>query len=47
MKGVKSLEYRIWARAYAKYKGNFVALNNIRNRVRLIRKRTNTLDKLD
>ena len=42
MKGMKSLEYRIWSRSYAKYKGNFVALNNIRNRVRIIRMRRHT-----
>jgi hypothetical protein len=34
MKGMKSLEYRIWARSYVKHKGNFVALNKIRNQVR-------------
>ncbi|OSX56135.1 hypothetical protein POSPLADRAFT_1077977, partial [Postia placenta MAD-698-R-SB12] len=38
MKGMKSLEYRIWSRSYTKYKGNFIALNNIRNRVRVIKK---------
>lgn len=47
MKGMKSLEYRIWSRSYTKYKGNFIALNNIRNRVRVIKKRKNTLDKLN
>lgn len=37
MKGLKSLEYRIWSRSYVKYKGYFNALNKIRNRVRLFR----------
>ena len=44
MKGMKSLEYRIWSRSYTKHKGNFVALNNIRNYVRLLRLRRNTLE---
>lgn len=34
MKGMKSFEYRVWSRAYSKYKGNYTALNNIRNRIR-------------
>ena len=38
MKGVKSLEYRIWARAYAKNKGNFSKLLNIRSTIRELRK---------
>ena len=38
MKGVKSLEYRIWARAYIKYKGDFNKLLNIRDTVRKLRK---------
>ena len=42
MKGVKSLEYRIWARAYTKNKGDYVKLFNIRNTIRKIRK--NLLD---
>ena len=45
MKGIKSLEYRIWARSYAKHKGNFEALNEIRNRIRIIRLRRYTLNK--
>lgn len=44
MKGMKSLEFRIWSRSYFKHKGDFVALNNIRNRVRIMRTRKNTLD---
>ncbi len=42
MKGVKSLEYKIWARAYAKNKGDFNKLSNIRNIIRKLRK--NLLD---
>ena len=30
MKGMKSAEYRIWARAYAKHKGDFNSLMKIR-----------------
>ena len=37
MKGVKSLEYKIWARSY-KDKGNYEKLLNIRNTIRKIRK---------
>jgi len=36
MKGMKSFEYRVWSRSYTKYKGNFNALNIIRNRIRAI-----------
>ena len=38
MKGVKSLEYRIWARSYFKNKGNYDKLSNVRNIVRKLRK---------
>lgn len=38
MKGVKSLEYRIWARSYKKYKGEYEKLHNIRDTIRKIRK---------
>lgn len=38
MKGVKSLEYRIWARSYVKNKGNYEKLYNIRYTIRKIRK---------
>jgi len=34
MKGVKSLEYRIWARSYVKHKNNFNKLYEIRNLIR-------------
>jgi len=43
MKGMKSLEYRIWARSYVKHKGNFVALNKIRNQVRNMKTKKYTL----
>ena len=38
MKGVKSLEYRIWARSYKKAKGNYNKLYEIRNTIRKLRK---------
>ena len=38
MKGVKSLEYRIWARSYSKNKGNYDKLHKIRDTVRKLRK---------
>ena len=38
MKGVKSLEYRIWARTYHKYKGNYTKLSEIRDIIRKLRK---------
>ena len=38
MKGVKSLEYRIWARSYSKNKGNYDKLHKIRDMVRKLRK---------
>lgn len=37
MKGMKSLEYRIWSRSYNKYKGNFEKLLKIRNMIRKLR----------
>jgi len=37
MKGMKALEYRIWAKSYVNDKGNFEKLNKIRNLVRDIR----------
>jgi LAGLIDADG endonuclease len=45
MKGVKSLEYKIWARAY-KYKGNFNKLNKIQNQIRTLRKYRPDIDKI-
>lgn len=44
LKGMKSLEYRIWSRSYVKNKGNFNALLKIRNNVRIIRTRRNDID---
>lgn len=38
MKGVKSLEYRIWSRTYTKYKGNYTKLSNVRDIIRNLRK---------
>ena len=38
MKGVKSLEYRIWARSYAKNKGNYNELYKIREIIRKLKK---------
>ena len=38
MKGMKSLEYRIWAKSYVKNKGNYQELSKIRNIVRNLRK---------
>jgi hypothetical protein len=42
MKGMKSFEFRVWARSYVKHKGNFTKLNEIRNKIR-IRKLGTTL----
>lgn len=38
MKGVKSLEYRVWARSYHKNKGDFDKLYSIRDIIRKLRK---------
>lgn len=38
MKGVKSLEYRIWARSYAKHKNDYEKLYEIRKIIRNLRK---------
>jgi len=35
MKGMKSFEFRVWARSYVKHKGNFIKLNEIRNKIRI------------
>lgn len=37
MKGMKSLEYKIWARSYNKYKGDFYNLNMTRETMRKLR----------
>ncbi len=34
MKGMKSFEFRVWARCYVKHKGDFSKLNEIRNKIR-------------
>jgi hypothetical protein len=34
MKGMKSFEFRVWARCYIKHKGDFSKLNEIRNKIR-------------
>jgi len=34
MKGMKSFEFKIWARCYVKHKGDFTKLNKIRNNIR-------------
>lgn len=39
MKGMKSVEYRIWARSYYKHKGNYIKLVKIRDIIRNIRKK--------
>ena len=39
MKGMKSFEYRVWARSYSKYKGNYKKLYSIRNNIRLTKTR--------
>lgn len=41
MKGVKSLEYRIWARSYVKHKNNNSKLFEIRELIRKLRKKNN------
>ena len=47
MKGVKSLEYRIWARSYNKNKGNYGKLFKIRNIVRNLRKKLLNISDFD
>lgn len=39
MKGMKSVEYRIWARAYNKYKGDYKKLSGVREIVRKLKTR--------
>ena len=41
MKGMKSVEYRIWARSYIKNKGDFEKLKFIREKVRLLKNQYN------
>ena len=47
MKGIKSLEYKIWARSYVKYKGNFLALDRIRNQIRNMKTKYQSLEFLE
>lgn len=37
LKGMKSVEYRIWARSYTKHKGDYIALSKIRDNIRIMR----------
>ena len=37
MKGMKSIEYRIWARSYVKHKGNYDKLSKIRDIIRKLK----------
>ncbi len=39
MKGMKSVEYRIWSRSYSKYKGDFDRLCKIRDIIRKLKKK--------
>nr|NP_042246.1 hypothetical protein [Prototheca wickerhamii]AAD12633.1 orf258, group I orf in cox1 intron 1 [Prototheca wickerhamii] len=39
MKGLKGLEFRIWARSYVKYKGNYEKLYRIRKIIRNLREK--------
>jgi LAGLIDADG endonuclease/Cytochrome C and Quinol oxidase polypeptide I len=43
MRGMKSVEYRIWARSYNKHKGDFESLDKIRNQMRTLRSQRYTL----
>ena len=44
MKGIKSFEYRVWARCYVKHKGEFNKLNLVRNKVRIRKLGTSMLE---
>nr|YP_010455109.1 hypothetical protein NYK79_mgp39 [Porodaedalea mongolica]UUA03951.1 hypothetical protein [Porodaedalea mongolica] len=41
-KGMKAVEYRIWARSYLNDKGNYLALRKIRDNIRIMKARTNS-----
>ena len=43
MKGMKSVEFRIWARSYNKHKGDFKSLDSIRNQMKTLRLQRYTL----
>ena len=47
MKGMKSFEFRVWARSYVKHKGNFIKLNEIRNKIRIRRLGTHKIENTD
>ena len=34
MKGMKSFEYRVWARSYVKHKGDFTKLQEIKSKLK-------------
>lgn len=38
MKGMKAVEFRIWARSFVKHKGNYEKLSKIRDNIRIMRK---------
>ena len=44
MKGLKSFEYRVWARCFVKHKGDFNKLNQVRNKVRIRKLGTTMLE---
>ena len=44
MKGMKSFEFKIWARCYVKHKGDFIKLNEIRSKIRSKKLGTTILD---
>jgi hypothetical protein len=41
LKGMKSLEFRIWQRSYLKHKGDFESLSKIRDKMRILKTRAN------
>lgn len=47
MKGMKSVEYRIWARSYNKYKKNYEKLYKIRNILRKLKTKLSELSYFD
>ena len=47
MKGMKSVEYKIWARSYAKNKGNFYELSLIRDHMRSLKKKLSNVKDFD
>jgi hypothetical protein len=44
MKGMKSFEFKVWARCYVKHKGDFIKLNEIRSKIRSKKLGTTILD---